>query len=288
MSKGCVRVWHKNFLQGQECIKDGPRTGRPRTARSEEKRAQAGEFLQANRAVNLQHVAEHLDISVTSAHRLLKKDMKLSKLSLKFVPKDLTQAQKDVQKSACERNLQRLKDDPTILDRLVTGDESWVSVFEVPTKRQSSQWLPKGTHGDRPQKALLQRSERKSMLTLFFDKKGMVLAEFAPRGQRINAEAYCDTIKTLKECLRRKRPQLWKLPGGACDQCSSTMTMPPPTPRLQPWIFCETATWKYWNIHQICQTWLPASFLPSLASKTHSGASDMPISRICRLLCAGS
>ncbi len=65
--------------------------------------------------------------------------MKLSKLSLKFVPKDLTQAQKDVQKSACERNLQRLKDDPTILDRLVTGDESWVSVFEVPTKRQSSQ-----------------------------------------------------------------------------------------------------------------------------------------------------
>ncbi len=208
MSKGRVRVWHKNFLQGQERIKDGARSGRPRTAHSKDKKRQAGEFLETNRTVNLQDIVEHLDISVTSAHRLLKKDMNLSKLSPKFVPKELTQAQKDVRKGACERNLQRLKDDPTLLECLVTGDESWVSVYEVPTKRQSSQWLPRGTHGDCPQKALPQRSECKSMLTLFFDKKGVVLAEFAPRGQRINSGAYCETIKTLKERLRRKRPEL--------------------------------------------------------------------------------
>ncbi len=210
MSKNRVCVWHKQFLQGEERIKDKARSGRPHTVRTDDKRHAAEHFLQNNRAVNLQDVADHLEVSVTSAHRLLK----LSKLSPKFVPKDLTQPQKDVRKAACERNLQRLKDDPTILDRMVTGDESWVSVFEIPTKKQSSQWLPKETHSTCPQKALPQRSERKMMLMLFFDKQGVVLCEFAPRGERINAEAYCETIKTLKERLRRKRPHLWKIPRG--------------------------------------------------------------------------
>ncbi len=187
MSKGRVRVWHKQFRQGEECIKDKPKPGRLRSARSGAKLQAVQQFLQRNRAVSVQDVADHVNISSSSAHRLMK-DLKLSKLSPKFVPKELTQAQKDVRKAMCECHLDSLRADPSFLQRIVTGDESWVSVYEVPTKKQSSEWLPKGTHEGRPLKALPQRNECKSMLTLFFDVNGVVMSEFAPRGARITSE----------------------------------------------------------------------------------------------------
>ncbi len=215
MSKGRVRVWHKQFTAGDDRIKDKPKSGCPRSARSEENVRAVQAFLNNNRAVNLQDVAEHVQISVSSAHRMLKKDIKLSKLSPKFVPKVLTQAQKDVQKRACEHNLELLKTEPNLLETIITGDESWVSVYEIPSKNNSSEWLPKGTHRDHPVKALPQRNEHKSMLTLFFDKRGVVHTEFAPRGQRITLETYCKTLKVLKERIRKKRPDLWRRPNRA-------------------------------------------------------------------------
>ncbi len=199
MSKGRVRVWHKQFRQGDDRIKDKPKSGQPRSARSQDKVRAVQAFLNNNRAVNLQDIAEHVDISVSSAHRMLKKDLKLSKLSPKFVPKELTQAQKDVRKWMCECNLELLKSEPNLLETIITGDESWVSVFKIPSKNNSSEWLPKGIHKNRPLKALPQRNERKSMLTLFFDKRGVVHSEFAPQGQRITSETYCETLKVLKE-----------------------------------------------------------------------------------------
>lgn len=222
MSVGQVRVWHKQFRQGDDRLKDKPKTGRPRSARSGKNLHAVQQFLQTNRAVTVQDVAEHVNISSSSAHRLMKKDLKLSKLSPKFVPKDLTQAQKDVRKAVCERNLERMRNDLDFLQKIVTGDESWVSVFEVPTKKQSSEWLPKGTHQDRPMKALPQRNERKSMLTLFFDCDGVVMSEFAARGVRIMSETYIEMLRTLKECLRKKRPRLWKLPA----RCAPDRTRP--------------------------------------------------------------
>ncbi len=210
MSKGRVWVWHRQFSAGDERIKDKPKSGRPKSARSQDKIQQVQQFLNQNRAVDLQDIASEVGISVTSAHRIVKKDLKLSKLCPKFVPKDLTQAQKDVRVQMCQANLDLLKEDEELLTKIVTGDESWVSVFELPSKKKSSEWLPKGTHRDRPQKALPQRSDRKSMLTVFFDAKGVVLSEFAPRGVNICSESYCATIKVLKERLRKKRPTLWK------------------------------------------------------------------------------
>ncbi len=141
-------MWHKQFLQGQDRIKNLPKPGRPRSARSAENRRAVETFLRTNRAVSLQDVADEVNILVTSAHRLLKKDMRLSKLCPKFVPKELTQAQKDVRRTTCERNIQLLKDNPDLLQKIVTGDESWISVYEVPTKKQTTEWLPKGTHTD--------------------------------------------------------------------------------------------------------------------------------------------
>lgn len=209
MSKGRVRVWHKKFLQGDDNIKDQPKSGWPKTACSADKVAAVSEYLEGKRNASLRDIAAHINVSMSSVHRVVKKDLKLSKLSPKFVPKELTQQQKDTRLKLCQDNINLMKTDPDSLSKIVTRDESWVSVFEVPTKRESSQWLPKGTHLNRPLKALPQRTERKSMLTVFFDGDRVILSEFAPAGENVTSDSYIQVLKNLKERLRRKRPHLW-------------------------------------------------------------------------------
>ncbi len=80
----------------------------------------------------------------------------------------------------CELNLQSLKDDPEFLGKIVTGDDSWVSVFEMELKKNSREWHPKGSTTDRPMKALHNCSEKKAMLTVFFDDCGVVSSEYLP------------------------------------------------------------------------------------------------------------
>jgi hypothetical protein len=46
------------------------------------------------------------------------------------------------------------------------------------------------------------------MATLFWDVHGVLLVDFTPPGSTINAAAYRETLKRLKEAIRHKRPQL--------------------------------------------------------------------------------
>ncbi len=209
MSKNHVRVWHRKFRGGDNNIKNLPKSGRPKSASSAAKVQAVDQFIQRKRNATLQEVANEVDISVTSAHRIMKKELKLSKLCPKFVPKDLTQEQQNMRKRICQANIDLLRDDNMLLHKVVTGDESWVSVYEMETKQKSSQWLPHGSTLQRPLKPLKQRSEKKSMLTVFFDRDGVILAEFAPPSEKVTAETYCETLRLLKERLRRKRPHLW-------------------------------------------------------------------------------
>ena len=213
LSKGRVRVWHRRFREGDDNIKDKPKPGRPCSARSRTNCKTVQNFVEEHRNCTLQDVASEVDVSISSTHRILKRDLKFSKISPKFVPKDLTEEQKRSRKTMSQQNIDLMKVDPDVLDKVVTGDESWISVFELPTKQSSSQWHPKGTHLDWPLKALKQRSEKKSMLTVFFDRRGVILAEFSPLGGTVDTESYLETIRTLKERLRKKHPHLWNKPS---------------------------------------------------------------------------
>ena len=66
--------------------------------------------------------------------------------------------------------LTTFNDDPDLLKKVITGDESWVYGYEIETKAQSSQWK----HAD--------------LLTVFFDCNDIVHHEFLPQGCTVNKE----------------------------------------------------------------------------------------------------
>ncbi len=209
MSKNRIRVWHKRFLAGHTDFKDDKHTGRPRSTRVAANLDKIQGALQGDRRLTVRQLAEMTEIPKSGVHNMLKKDLNLSKIAPKMVPKLLTDEQHRFRVRLCEENLELLRQNPELMSTVVTGDESWVAVLEIETKQASCEWLPKGTKDLRPRKAMRQRADRKTMLTAFFDVRGVVLAEFLPPGETVDADSYIATLRRLRENIRRKRPQLW-------------------------------------------------------------------------------
>lgn len=43
------------------------------------------------------------------------------------------------------------------------------------------------------------------MCTVFWDRQGVLLVDFLPRGQTINTNSYCETRKKLRSAIKNKR-----------------------------------------------------------------------------------
>ncbi|UYV76007.1 hypothetical protein LAZ67_13002113 [Cordylochernes scorpioides] len=165
-------------------------------------------MILANRQITVREVAEDLNISIGSCHSIFINDLGMRQVAAKFVPKLLNCDQKQHRMNIANEMLDSVRDDPNLLQRVITGDEAWVYGYDVETKAQSSQWkLP---HEPRPKKARQVRSNVKVLLTVFFDCRGVVHHEFLPQGRTVNKEYYLQVMRNLREAIRQKRPDLWK------------------------------------------------------------------------------
>ena len=99
--------------------------------------------------------------------------------------------------------LTTFNDDPDLLKKVITGDESWVYGYGSEVKAQSYQLR-------RPKKAGQVRSNVKVLLTVFLDWNGVVHHEFLPQGRTVKKEYNLEVMSWLREAIRLKRKELWK------------------------------------------------------------------------------
>ncbi len=166
--------------------------------------------LDEDRRKSIRQLSEEVDLPETSVHQVLHQDLTMSKQSCKFIPHILTAEQQRHRMKLAADNLDLLCTVPHFLEKIITCDETWVSVYEQQSKIESCQWLPKGS--DCPLKALRCRGAQKTMMTMFFDMCGILLIDFLPRGETMDSEYYCGLLKKLKDRIRHQRPGMWK--GG--------------------------------------------------------------------------
>ncbi|XP_011859020.1 PREDICTED: putative uncharacterized protein FLJ37770 [Vollenhovia emeryi] len=142
LNQSNVYRWYKMFSEGREDVNDEERAGRPSTSITDEN---------IDEVKKIGEVAEDLNISIGSCHSIFTNDLGMRRIAAKFVPKLLTFDQKQHRINIATELLDSVRDDPNLLQRVITGDESWVYGYDVETKAQSSQWkLP---HEPRPKKA---------------------------------------------------------------------------------------------------------------------------------------
>ena len=118
----------------------------------------------------------------------------------KFVPRHLTNEQKQHRRETCENMLEMVSDESEWFKKIITGDETWVYAYDPETKQQSREWCRKDDPNQR----------RRAFLVTFFDYKGLVHHQFFPEGQTINREVYLDVLRSLREAVRKKRPEKWR------------------------------------------------------------------------------
>ncbi|UYV65632.1 hypothetical protein LAZ67_3004911 [Cordylochernes scorpioides] len=189
LDRSNVYRWYKMFSEGREDVNDEKRARHSSTSTTDEKINEVEKMILANRRITVREVAEDLNISIGSCHSIFINDLGMRRVAAKFVPKLLNCDQKQHRMNIANEMLDSVRDDPNLLQRVITGDEAWVYGYDVETKAQSSQWkLP---HEPRPKKARQVRPNVKVLLTVFFDCRGVVHHEFLPQG-------------------RTKRPDLWK------------------------------------------------------------------------------
>ncbi|UYV70519.1 hypothetical protein LAZ67_7003393 [Cordylochernes scorpioides] len=118
------------------------------------------------------------------------------RLNAVLVPKDLTFDKKNARKETASLNLEATTDDPELLKRVITGDETWIYGFDSETTQQVSEWRFKNE--PRPKKARKASSKVKVMLTVFFDYQDIVHHEFQQQGSTINADSYLGVLRNTQ------------------------------------------------------------------------------------------
>lgn len=199
-----VRWWCSEFENGRENLHDNERAGRPRLSVTDDNTARVDAMVKAERRVRIKDIAQELDISFGSAFDIIHECLGYRKVSCRWVPKQLDDVMKGKRMIASLNHLQRYAEEgDNFLDRLVTGDETWVLHYTPESKQESMVWK----HPQSPVKKKFRTapSVHKVMLTAFWDCRGPLVLDFMPRGATINADRYCSTLSLLRAAIRKKR-----------------------------------------------------------------------------------
>lgn len=163
------------------------------------------EKIRVDRRFTISELSDHFpEISRSLLHKLVTEKLGYHKFCARWIPKLLTDEHKIKRMSSAIDFLSRYDaEGEEFLNRIVTGDETWVAYVNVETKQQSMQWGHTGS--PKPKKTRQSFSTRKIMVTVFWDAKGILLVDFMERGTTITSAVYCETLKRLRRAIQNKR-----------------------------------------------------------------------------------
>ena len=254
MNRASVFEWHKRFKEGKESVRDDERCGRSKEVNTPELIGQIKNFMDKNCRVSIETISAQFDVSVGTVHTIIRDELKMQKICMKFVPRVLWEDQKERRCHDSREMVELINSDPALLDALVTCDESWIYCYHPETKRQSSQWKHAGS--PRPKKARQSKSTHKLLMIPFFDSTDMIYIHWVPIGKTVNKEYYVEVLREFRKRFRWKRPALFKsgqwhfqLDNAPAHNSSlitdylskmgiNTVPQPPYSPDLAPCNFC--------------------------------------------------
>ncbi len=147
-------------------------------------------------------------ISHMTVQRILA-DEGVTKICVWWVPKLLPDANKQARLDAVNEFLRRYCDNPSMLDRIVTGDVSWVLVCHPKSEgRHESVAQERGTIA---QKMLFGSIDKENPLCSVLGFQGRpvrTLCQRWGRKGRMNSAMYVDILDTLKKRIKWKRLEL--------------------------------------------------------------------------------
>jgi len=118
---------------------DQSRSGQTSTCRNDENLDKFRNSINADLHWTTDEISEISRLSWSSCQRMLKEDLNMKRVSTKFVPQFLTEEQKN-NLNVCYNLREQAANNPQILSRVVTGDETCCYGYDPETKQASNHW----------------------------------------------------------------------------------------------------------------------------------------------------
>ena len=139
LSRTQCHEWYQRSKSDRTSIEEDPKSGRPSTSMDDDHVEKVLPVIRQNRRLTVREVAEEVGICKSSCHLILIDKLKMHRVVANFVPRLLTDAQKENRITASQELFDRSNADETFLKNVITVDETWVYGYDVATKVQSSQ-----------------------------------------------------------------------------------------------------------------------------------------------------
>jgi len=81
-----------------------------------------------------------------TVRKILTEELDMRKVCAKMVPKELTEEQRQRRVTICQ-DLSKGQDD--VLERVITGDKTWIYRYDSDKKRQIAQWKTSSFHNQK-------------------------------------------------------------------------------------------------------------------------------------------
>ena len=198
--------WVKAFKAGIFSVKDDTRPGRPKTSVTKANIAAVKIVVEQDARLSVKDIVSCTGISEGSVQTILKKRLDLRKVCARWVPHLLTEAHK-TQRLKCARELLKTYKgcNSRVISSLLTGDKTWVHMFEPQRRADNKQWKQKDEK-KRPCIAKRTISSKNMLYAIFFSSSGPVVQVPCPSGHTVTGR-FCknSVLKKVKEFYNKKR-----------------------------------------------------------------------------------
>lgn len=195
-----IRNWYSNFENGRKELSDLPRSGRPT---NNSKINDILELLDEEPFISARRMSEVLDIPKTTLLRKLHDELDYIKVNLRWVPHFLSNENKHERVEYSQALLDYLESGPRARSLVITGDQSWI-YWDNP---HTSQWVPQGY--ERPIHEKHTCASKKSMITIFFGLRGIILVNVLKKGKKFNSSHLVNEIfPSLSNAISKWRPKI--------------------------------------------------------------------------------
>lgn len=199
-----VRYWLSEFKSGRKSIEDEQRSGRPLDTMSQQAIVNVLKVVMEDRRLSVGKIAAECGLSWSTTQRILSDHLHLSKVSARWVPRNLSALDRQNRVDVSSELLALLNEnEESFFHQIVTGDETWVHYYDPETKEQSKQWKHSGS--PLPKKFRMQASAGKILATIFWDCEGILLIDYLPPKEKITGNYYAHLMKKLRQAIKDNR-----------------------------------------------------------------------------------
>lgn len=209
LAKSTVEGWMTKFRKGEVSVEEARGGDRSDKVLKAQRIEQVKSLMDDDRHWSTRSLASRISLPQTTVSAILRNDLKMKKLLGKWIPHELSDSQRQMRVFLARQNIKIYNKTKAILQRTISIDESWVSLYMQPNRDQARSWQYPGEQPETVPRENIHGDKRMLIMAMSWD--GIAFWELLPPKTTVTGEVYRGFLERyLKRWLgKRSISALW-------------------------------------------------------------------------------